>query len=143
VAVRRIVVIVSLAAVGVLVLASIAGGVYLRSLNHLLDNRDWLTKATPAQQKSVSEQILLVPYGDHHTAFQLLERYGDVDSIPYLLRGLSWEPDPAVECTTDHGLDALRRITGHNAGDHYADWRKWWDEEGSRLPASAFPLAKS
>ncbi len=127
-----------------LVLVAIFGVLYIWHLNRLLYDFNWTSQAKPEEIKVVSQRILLFPVGNHHDAFIFLIDYGDVDSVPYLLRGLAWEAD-----TPEHGvmidtkmccLDALRRITGHDAGCNYAEWQKWWDEEGSRLPASAFPL---
>jgi hypothetical protein len=90
--------------------------------------------------------ILLMPWAAPHDEFLYLGNrgYGDLDSVPALLLGLRWqaetEPDGVMDCTKAHCLDALCRITGHNAGVNYSDWRRWWDEEGSRLPREAFPL---
>ena len=47
-----------------------------------------------------------------------------------------------MPCTKDHCLEALRRITGHDAGLNYSDWAEWWVSTGSKIPPTAFPLAE-
>ena len=106
---------------------------------------DWRDRATPAEEKAMAERVLALPYSDAvHDAALTLCRVGDAGSIPRLLGALKAQPDTskggAMICTKMHCLDALRRITGHNAGSNYADWAKWWDEIGSKLPPEAFPL---
>ena len=107
----------------------------------------WLENASPQERLEVAHQVLSFPLGMHHDAFLLVNDYGDVKSIPYLLRGLRWQPytgpgDRAMVCTKAHCLTALRRITGHDAGLNYEDWARWWQDKGSKLPPEAFPLKR-
>jgi hypothetical protein len=128
-------------------IVSSATGLYWWNLQRKIMSFEWLQTATPAERKDVSERLLWFPWGDPHDAFVFLIDDGDVSSIPSLLAGLRWQPDTppggGMICTKLHCLKALRRITGHNAGWNYSDWRKWWDEVGSKLPPSAFPLQES
>jgi hypothetical protein len=124
-----------------------AVGLYWWNLQRKIMSVEWQDAATPAQRKDVAERLLWFPWGDPHDAFVTLLEEGDASSIPSLLAGLRQLPDTppggAMLCTKAHCLKALRRITGHNAGWNYSDWRKWWDEVGSKLPPSAFPLRES
>jgi len=45
-----------------------------------------------------------------------------------------------MPCTKMHCLNALGRITGHDAGLNYSDWAEWWASTGSKIPPTAFPL---
>ena len=93
----------------------------------------WMQTATPGELRTVAHRVLLFPGGNDHDAFMILIRHGDRSSVPYLLGGLRRHdvlPGGLVRCTTSHCLDALRRITGHDAGDRYADWEAWWLSEG-------------
>jgi len=105
----------------------------------------WLENASPQERLEVAHQVLSFPVGMHHDAFMLVRDYGDVKSIPYLLKGLRWQPHtdpgyPAMVCTKINCLDALKRITGHDAGLNYEDWAQWWETQGRNLPPEAFPL---
>ena len=108
------------------------------------DFRWYFLLADDDERKHVAEQALIIPLDGGHDAFITLIYCGDADSIPYLLCGLWWQPDTepgeGMVCTKAHCLDALKRITGHDAGSNYSDWAAWWDSTGSRLPPSAFPL---
>lgn len=117
-------------------------GVWWAPTAKLRDLQWYYVLAGPEERKHVAEQILIIPFGAPHDAFIALMRVGDVDSIPYLLWGLRWQGDTgdAMVCTKWHCLDALKRITGHDAGPNYSDWAAWWESTGSKLPPSAFPL---
>ena len=117
----------------------------VRVPNQKMKDIGWLEKASPQERLDVSYQVLSFPVGMHHDAFLMVNDYGDAKSIPYLLRGLRWQPhtDPgfsAMRCTKAHCLAALKRITGHDAGLNYEDWARWWETEGRYLPPEAFPL---
>lgn len=94
--------------------------------------------------KEVAQRVLTCPVGGHHDAFLLLSKVGDAESIPYLLAALRWrphtEPGDPMPCTKMHCLNALRRITGHDAGLNYSDWATWWASTGSKISPTAFPL---
>jgi hypothetical protein len=122
-------------------------GLYGWNLQQKINSWEWQESATPAERKAVAERLIRFPLCSPHDAFLILVREGDAASIPSLLSGLSHQPhtlpDGLMVCTKAHCLEALRRITGHNAGPNYADWQRWWDEVGSKLPATAFPLQES
>ena len=112
--------------------------------NQQFGDADFLAHASVAEQVKAAERVLAFPVGNHHDACLLLDAAGDVRAVPALLRGLRWVPEPvdgAVVCTTIHCLDALRRITGHDAGATRKEWSTWWKTTGAALPASAFPAA--
>jgi hypothetical protein len=103
-----------------------------------------MNAASNGELKEVAQRVPTCPVGGHHDAFLLLSRVGDAESIPYLLWGLRWLPDTpkggVMPCTKAHCLEALRKITGHDAGLNYSDWAEWWASTGSKLPRTAFPL---
>ena len=105
---------------------------------------NWYDKASKEELKTTAHRVLILPFPDPHDAFLVLKDAGDVDSIPYLLWALRWQPDTkgTMICTKSHCLDALRKITGHNAGENYKEWATWWETTGRHLPPSAFPLNK-
>jgi hypothetical protein len=137
-----------LAAVGCLVIvAGVIIGLQWWNLFDKIRSVEWYETATPAEMKATAEQLLWFPPLGHHDAFIILIDYGDVDSIPSLMQGLWWQPNTpkggAMVCTKLHCLEALRKITGHNAGRNYSDWRDWWDSVGRRLPAADLPLKEA
>jgi len=78
-----------------------------------------------------------------HDAFIALERVGNKDSIPYLIRALKWqnvqhgkpiEDGDLMVCTYGHCLGALEKLTGMNFRGDYKAWRKWWRQTGRHLP---------
>jgi len=71
----------------------------------------WLETASPEEQRKTAEQILRLPVGNHQDAYLLngLKKFGDADFI---------------ECSHDHCVEALKNITGLDAGYRYADWRQ-------------------
>ena len=105
-----------------------------------------MNAASKDDLKEVAQRVLTFPVGGHHDAFLVLSEFGDAESIPYLLAGLRWQPHTApgepMKCTKLHCLEALRAITGHNAGLNYSDWATWWASTGSKLPPTAFPLSQ-
>jgi hypothetical protein len=114
--------------------------------NQRLKDLQWMNAASKDHLKEVAQRVLTCPVGGHHDAFLVLSRVGDAESIPYLLAGLRWQPytekGGVMPCTKMHCLEALRRITGHDAGRNYSDWAEWWASTGSKLPPTAFPLAE-
>jgi len=112
--------------------------------NQRLKDLQWMNAAGNNDLKEAAQRVLTCPVGGHHDAFLLLSEVGDAESIPYLLWGLRWLPDTpkggVMPCTKAHCLEALRRITGHNAGLNYSDWAEWWASTGSKIPRTAFPL---
>jgi hypothetical protein len=113
--------------------------------NRKLLDINWIEAASHQERLDVAHQVLSFPVGDHHDAFLVIGDWGDASSIPYLLRGLRWQrrtdaENPGMACTKSHCLDALKRITGHDAGRNYEDWARWWETEGNNLPLEAFPL---
>ena len=77
-----------------------------------------------------------------HNAFITLEREGNKDSIPYLIRALKWQnvqngkpnEDVGVVCTHAHCMDTLEKLTGMNFRGDYKAWCKWWRQTGRYLP---------
>ena len=110
--------------------------------NQKMRDADWCVSASRDEIRRVCHRVIRTPWGNHHDAFILLQEVGDADSIPLLIRALQWQK-PAGEkgfmvCTTVHCLDALRSLTGHDAGRTFLAWDQWWKETGSKLPANEF-----
>mgnify|MGYP003606661628 FL=1 len=84
--------------------------------------------------------MLRYKIGNHHTMFELLSLVGNHESIPYLLQAFESEDDPAdqegASCCVFLCRGALEKTTGMDLGLHYEPWEKWWQEEGSKLPAA-------
>ncbi len=112
--------------------------------NQRLKDLQWMDTASKDDLKEVAQRVLTCPVGVHHDAFLVLFEVGDAESIPYLLAGLRWQPytgkGGVMPCTKAHCLEALRRITGHDAGLNYSDWATWWASTGSKISPTAFPL---
>jgi hypothetical protein len=53
--------------------------------NQKMKDIGWLEKASPQEMIEVAHQVLSFPWGNHHDAFLLVNDYGDVKSIPYLV----------------------------------------------------------
>jgi hypothetical protein len=66
--------------------------------------------------------------GPGHDDYILFGKYGSKEDIPWLLYGLEHQTD-TEECTYDHCIEALRRLSGANPGRTYADWTNWWVKE--------------
>jgi len=111
--------------------------------NRYLNDPEWLRTTSPDEMRDTAHRVIRLPVGNHHDAFLVLMRTGNAESIPLLVKALRWhDPDGSgfIPCTTDHCLEALRNLTGHDAGPTAAQWRHWWAETGSnRDPASFFP----
>ena len=131
---------------GAVVCAALSVFLYYQWLvpNQKLYDLQWMNTASKEELKKVAHKVLTCPIGRHHDAFVLLLGVGDAESIPYLLTGLRWQPYTRkhdwMVCTKSHCLEALRRITGHDAGLNYSDWAEWWASTGSKLPPTAFPV---
>jgi len=85
---------------------------------------------SPAEQRKVLHRILRWP-GVHHDAYIALIEVGEETSVPFLIKSLQWQPrtpDGLMVCTKGHCLEALKRITGADAGIEYEDWAAWWEE---------------
>jgi hypothetical protein len=113
--------------------------------NRRLADLDYLQHASPAELRRVAERALESPWGNHHDACLLLSRVGDAGSVPLLLHSLRWQPQPSpsgdtVEDTTVNCAQALKQLTGHDAGIDPRRWQEWWSATGSKLPPSSFPL---
>ena len=88
-------------------------------------NVDWLTTAAAEEQREVAHKILCCSFGNHHDAYLVLIRHGNKKSIPYLLNGLKRFKDyELIECTHDHCVEALKKITGKDFGYEYEDWKR-------------------
>ena len=90
-----------------------------------MSDTQWLATASPQEQRKTAHQILRLPVGNHHDAFLVLILHGTEESVPYLLNRLKKYADgDFIECSHDHCVAALRRITGLDAGYRYADWKR-------------------
>lgn len=107
-----------------------------------LGDVEFLERASDDELVDTAERVLWLPFGNHHDACLIVGEAGDVSSVPSLLQGLRYDPplEDGMVCTTMHCLDALRLITGHDAGSSPEAWEEWWRTTGAALPASAFPL---
>lgn len=86
---------------------------------------DWLATAAPEEQREVSHKILSCPFGNHHDAYLVLVKHGKEESIPYLLNRLKqFKDNDFMECTQDHCIEALKKITGKDLGRNYETWKK-------------------
>ena len=89
----------------------------------------WGEKSSPEEKRQLAHHILKYPIiGVHHDSFLILIKYGNKESVPYLLNGLKWydffnKDEDFTVCTKDHCLEALRKITGENLGTKYSDWK--------------------
>ena len=88
-------------------------------------NTDWFATAAPKEQREVAHKIISYPFGNHHDAYLVLVKHGNEESIPYLLNRLKqYKDNDFMECTQDHCIEALKKITGKNLGHNYDDWNK-------------------
>jgi hypothetical protein len=110
--------------------------------NHRLGDVTFVDHAAPEEVRRMAERALQSPWGNHHDACLLLSRVGDAGSIPVLVRSLRGR-EPATahaeDCTVLHCVEALRQLTGQDAGMDPGQWQVWWTTVGSKLPPSAFP----
>lgn len=104
--------------------------------NKKINDLEWREKASIEEIRELSHKILSFPVGNHHDAFILLLGVGNKDSIPYLISALKWQEDTEKEglmsCTKSCCLEALKKLSDHNAGINYSDWQKWWDSQGNK-----------
>ena len=109
--------------------------------NRKLMDMAWHEQAGKAEQVRVAHQVLRFPWGNHHDAFIIILRDGGPESVPYLISALRWQRHTAADgmmvCTKACCLEALRRITGHDAGNNYSDWARWWKEKNGTPAANA------
>jgi hypothetical protein len=86
---------------------------------------DWLATASSEEQREVAHKILSYPFGNHHDAYLILVTYGNEESIPYLVNRLKqFKDNDFIECSHDHCVEALKKITGKDLGHNYEDWKK-------------------
>ena len=81
-------------------------------------------------------------FGDGYNEFIVLEKVGNKESIPYLIRALKWQnwrqrkdiaAGKLLPCTSP--IPALDALTGmEELGDDHKVWEKWWKETGRYLP---------
>ena len=96
-----------------------------------IHNPNWLHKAHPKEKLATLHRVLSIPLGPgHHDAFLLANDIGTKETIPYLISALRWQADNGpdddiIVCTKIHCLDALKKLTNHDAGLNFSDWRKW------------------
>jgi len=120
---------------GILVAAGVIFYTRFWAPNRKLMDPEWFATASDAKRLEVAHQVLAWPWGNHHDAFLIVRELGGPESVPRLIRALRWQPDgPAVPCTKSHCLDALRHITGVDAGDSYVEWNRWWDSVAHQVP---------
>ena len=113
--------------------------------NKRLADPDWWRTTSPEEMRSTAHWVLRFPVGNHHDAFLVLYQTGNAESVPLLIRALRWHNvsgEDFIPCTTEHCLDALRNLTGHDAGATTLEWRAWWKETGSKQdPKTFYPRA--
>jgi hypothetical protein len=98
---------------------------------HLCD-LDWLARVSSDSRRDCAHTVVAAPFGNYHDAFLILENDGDVSSIPILISALKRYPSTGpIPCERDHCLDALRTLSGHDAGKSYHDWITWWEKSQS------------
>ena len=96
-----------------------------------IHNPNWLQKASPKEKLDTLHRALSIPLGPgHHDVFLLANDIGTKETIPYLISALWWQSDNGPDddimvCTKTHCLDALKKLTKHDAGVNYSNWRKW------------------
>jgi hypothetical protein len=110
--------------------------------NQKMAELNWWENASKDELRKVSHQVLRYPIGNHHDAFIVLEKIGNAESVPLLIRALKWQDPPGEDgftvCTLDHCLSALRSLTGVDQGTSFKAWSEWWKNTGSKKPLEAF-----
>ncbi len=82
---------------------------------------------TPTERElRLKTQEQMLKGENHHDGSSILESVGTIESVPALLKVL--EDNPPGVCTTEHAIDALKKITGANPGYTYREWKSWWDK---------------
>jgi hypothetical protein len=108
----------------ILMAAGLCADVFIGSPHRRMRDMQWLETAMPEEQRQVAHRILSLPIGNHHDAFLVLIRHGTAASTPYLLNRLkNYGDTDFIECSHDHCVEALKTITGLDAGYRYADWK--------------------
>jgi len=106
-----------------------------------MKDTSWWDNASQDEMRDLCHRSIRTRLGIHHDAFLFLESKGNAESVPLLIRALKWYPpdeDGSASCITCHCLAALESLTGHDAGDTFLEWDRWWKETGSKLPAEHF-----
>jgi hypothetical protein len=114
--------------------------------NRRLGDITFVDQAAPGEVRRIAERVLQNPWGNHHDACLLLSRVGDAGSIPVPVRSLRGHAPPVdnvADCTVLHCVEALRQLTGQDAGMDPRQWEVWWSTVGSKLPPSAFPRTRA
>lgn len=100
----------------------------------------WWESASQTERADLCH-ILIDRHLDGHDVWLHVRHVGNKASIPRLLKQFD-EAGAVMEdggcCVADHCLDALRSLTGHDAGKTASAWQSWWDETGSKLPEEEF-----
>ncbi len=131
---RKIVLAALVSLVGVLIAAGTVFYTQWWLPNRRMRDSAWWESAGDAERLETAHRVLAWPWGNHHDAFLVVGELGGPNSVPVLIRALRWQPDgPIAPCTKQHCLDALRHITGVDAGNDHADWKRWWDSVGHRV----------
>jgi len=72
--------------------------------NQKMRELNWWEHASKDEIRRVSHQVLRFPIGNHHDAFIALEKIGNAESVPLLIRALKWQDQPGEDgfmvCTT-------------------------------------------
>lgn len=101
---------------------------------------EWWSAASQDEQRELCHRLLSRRLEQHSVFFRLRE-IGDKNSVPLLIGYLDGAFPPLEDggtCSTTHCLDALRSLTGHDAGKGFDEWNEWWKTTGAGLPADTF-----
>ena len=125
-----------------IVLLFVVAGLYFyvaiwRPSQQFYRNEAWWKTATIEEQRDLCHRIISHRFGDHHDPFLLLCRIGNKDSVPLLIRALSWQK-PSGLCVPKHCEDALRSLTGQDFGMDSSKWEEWWRTSGDSLSPTNF-----
>lgn len=99
----------------------------------------WWSRATVEERRDLCHRRLKFPFGNNHIAAIGLTEIGTADSVPLLIDALSRYGSDADDLFKKSCVvDALETLTGCSPGSDYSDWKKWWENTGSKLPRSSF-----
>jgi len=87
--------------------------------------------------RDACHKILRYRFAVHYDAFYALEKVGNKDSIPYLIRALKWQNLEWQNCEftpCSCCISSLEKLTGMEFEDDHEKWERWWKQTGRYLP---------